>query len=315
MCDSVGGHKGIRFDHPMWMAHLWQVPGWSRPGASSAARTPRQPGHHRRRPEPAPLSGDARRPPEAGGSVGGWTPDADDRPRRGCDRRATWLASRRRPRRVPVGVRDPRRPAQRREVDAAQPDPRPEGHDRLRQAADDPPPHPGRAQPARRPGGVRRHARHPQAPHARSASGSTATAEATIADVDVVVFVIDATQPLGRGDRWVAARVPRDAVVVVNKVDAARPGRCSASCSAAGRARPVRVLPRLGPHRRRRRRARRAPRHAAAGGAAVLPRRHGHRRARGVLGRRAGARAAAGGRPRRAAALDRDPRHGVGVAA
>jgi GTP-binding protein Era len=48
-------------------------------------------------------------------------------------------------------------------------------------------------------------------------------AESTIGDVDVVVLVIDATQPLGRGDRWVADRIPRDAVVVVNKVDAARP--------------------------------------------------------------------------------------------
>jgi GTPase len=48
-------------------------------------------------------------------------------------------------------------------------------------------------------------------------------AESTIGDVDVMVLVIDATQPLGRGDRWVADRVPRDAVVVVNKVDAARP--------------------------------------------------------------------------------------------
>ena len=49
-------------------------------------------------------------------------------------------------------------------------------------------------------------------------------AESTIPDVDVVAFVIDATQPFGRGDRWVASRVPRNAVVVVNKVDAARPG-------------------------------------------------------------------------------------------
>jgi GTPase len=47
------------------------------------------------------------------------------------------------------------------------------------------------------------------------------TAEGTIPDVDVVAFVIDATQPLGRGDRWVASRVPSNAVVVVNKVDAA----------------------------------------------------------------------------------------------
>jgi GTP-binding protein Era len=47
-------------------------------------------------------------------------------------------------------------------------------------------------------------------------------AESTIGDVDVVVFVIDATQPLGRGDRWVASRVPADCVVAVNKVDIAR---------------------------------------------------------------------------------------------
>jgi hypothetical protein len=28
LCDSVGGRKGMGFDHPMWMGHLWQVPGW-----------------------------------------------------------------------------------------------------------------------------------------------------------------------------------------------------------------------------------------------------------------------------------------------
>ena len=50
-------------------------------------------------------------------------------------------------------------------------------------------------------------------------------------------------------------------------------------------------------------------------GPAVLPRRHGHRRARGVLGGRARARAAAAPHPRRAAALDRRPRHRVGLAA
>ena len=48
-------------------------------------------------------------------------------------------------------------------------------------------------------------------------------AESAIGDVDVVVLVLDATQPLGRGDRWVAERVPPDAVVVVNKVDVAQP--------------------------------------------------------------------------------------------
>jgi GTPase len=48
-------------------------------------------------------------------------------------------------------------------------------------------------------------------------------AESAIGDVDVVVLVLDATQPLGPGDRWVAERVPADAVVVVNKVDIAKP--------------------------------------------------------------------------------------------
>jgi GTP-binding protein Era len=42
--------------------------------------------------------------------------------------------------------------------------------------------------------------------------------------VDVACLVLDATQPFGRGDQWVADRLPADFVVVVNKVDrAARP--------------------------------------------------------------------------------------------
>jgi GTP-binding protein Era len=48
------------------------------------------------------------------------------------------------------------------------------------------------------------------------------TARSTISDVDVVVFVLDATQPFGKGDAWVAERLPRDAVVAVNKLDKAR---------------------------------------------------------------------------------------------
>jgi GTP-binding protein Era len=47
------------------------------------------------------------------------------------------------------------------------------------------------------------------------------TARATIADVDVVVFVVDATQPFGRGDSWVADKLPPSTVVVVNKIDRA----------------------------------------------------------------------------------------------
>ncbi len=41
--------------------------------------------------------------------------------------------------------------------------------------------------------------------------------------VDVVCLLVDATMPLGKGDRFVAERVPRDAVVVVNKTDIAPP--------------------------------------------------------------------------------------------
>jgi GTPase len=50
-----------------------------------------------------------------------------------------------------------------------------------------------------------------------------ATAGDALGGVDVACLVLDATAPLGPGDRFVAGRVPRDAVVVVNKVDVARP--------------------------------------------------------------------------------------------
>ena len=49
------------------------------------------------------------------------------------------------------------------------------------------------------------------------------TASDAIGDVDVVCLVIDATAPLGRGDKFVAGQVPRNAVVIVNKTDVARP--------------------------------------------------------------------------------------------
>jgi GTP-binding protein Era len=59
-------------------------------------------------------------------------------------------------------------------------------------------------------------------------------AQSTIGDVDVVVLVLDATQPFGRGDAWVSARVPDDAVVVVNKVDVADRGQVLAQLARAG---------------------------------------------------------------------------------
>ena len=60
------------------------------------------------------------------------------------------------------------------------------------------------------------------------------TATSAIGDVDVVCLMLDATGPLGRGDRFVAARVPKDSLVVVNKTDAARPGEVLEQLSRAG---------------------------------------------------------------------------------
>jgi GTP-binding protein Era len=48
-----------------------------------------------------------------------------------------------------------------------------------------------------------------------------ATAESASSGVDVVCLVIDATAPLGKGDRYIAGRLPKDALCVVNKVDVA----------------------------------------------------------------------------------------------
>jgi GTP-binding protein Era len=45
--------------------------------------------------------------------------------------------------------------------------------------------------------------------------------------------MIDATQPMGRGDRWVAERVPKDAVLVVNKIDAVKPEQVLRQLAAA----------------------------------------------------------------------------------
>src|SRR5437763_12403535 len=38
------------------------------------------------------------------------------------------------------------------------------------------------------------------------------SAQSTVGDVDIVMFVIDATGPIGKGDRFIAARVPKSAL-------------------------------------------------------------------------------------------------------
>ena len=51
-----------------------------------------------------------------------------------------------------------------------------------------------------------------------------ATALESTGDVDVVCLVVDATQPVGKGDQWVAGRFDiTRAVVVVNKIDRVKP--------------------------------------------------------------------------------------------
>ncbi|MGI9120648.1 MAG: GTPase Era [Acidimicrobiales bacterium] len=60
------------------------------------------------------------------------------------------------------------------------------------------------------------------------------TSTGSIGGVDVVCLVLDATAPLGGGDRFVAAQVPADAVVVLNKVDRASRAQVLAQLTAAG---------------------------------------------------------------------------------
>ncbi len=59
----------------------------------------------------------------------------------------------------------------------------------------------------------------------RSALGTSlnATAADATQSVDVVCFVVDATAPFGRGDQYIAATLPSDAVVVITKADIASP--------------------------------------------------------------------------------------------
>jgi GTP-binding protein Era len=70
----------------------------------------------------------------------------------------------------------------------------------------------------------------------RTALGTrlNATAQGSMSDVDVVCFVLDATQPMGRGDKWVADLVPKDGICIVNKIDRAPRETLVAQLEAAG---------------------------------------------------------------------------------
>lgn len=60
-------------------------------------------------------------------------------------------------------------------------------------------------------------------------------ATASLADVDITLFMIDATAPLGRGDRFIAERLVREStMLVLNKVDAASNVEVAKQLAAAG---------------------------------------------------------------------------------
>jgi GTP-binding protein Era len=61
-----------------------------------------------------------------------------------------------------------------------------------------------------------------------------ATATDAIGGVDLVCLLVDATMPIGKGDRFVAQRVPKDGIVVVNKCDIAKPEQVLTQLATAG---------------------------------------------------------------------------------
>ena len=71
-------------------------------------------------------------------------------------------------------------------------------------------------------------------PHTLLGQRLNDTATSSVGDVDVVLFVLDATQPLGRGDHFVADRLPAHGLCVVNKVDIASREQLLAQLAAAG---------------------------------------------------------------------------------
>ena len=231
--------------------------------------------------------------------------------------RRTKPPSARRPRDVPLGLRLARRSAQRREVDAGEPTRRRQGRDRLRPAADHAHADPRRAHHARRRSSCCS-TRPASTSRARcSASAPTSRARSTLAEVDVVCLLIEATGPIGPGDRFVAGlvqQVDTPKILVVSKTDLVAERRGRRAAGRGGRrssASSTRTCRCRGSDRRRRRRADRRARGAAARRAGVLPGRCGQRPARDLPRGRAGAREAAARRARRAAALHHRGRGGA----
>jgi GTP-binding protein Era len=60
-----------------------------------------------------------------------------------------------------------------------------------------------------------------------------ASATSAIGDVDVVCLLVDATEAIGKGDKYIASRLPAGTVVVVNKIDWADPAQVLSQLAAA----------------------------------------------------------------------------------
>ncbi len=112
--------------------------------------------------------------------------------------------------------------------------PRPEGHHRLGQAADHPHPDARRAAPPRRADRLRRHPRHPQAPDAAGRAAQQTAAEAARWCRRRRAWSSTPPCPSARATRFIAETIPADAIVVVNKIDIAKPDR---GAGAAGQGR------------------------------------------------------------------------------
>ena len=63
---------------------------------------------------------------------------------------------------------------------------------------------------------------------------TNAAATETLRGVDVVCLVLDASQPIGRGDEYIAHLLERSAVCVLNKIDGLDPERVMAQLARAG---------------------------------------------------------------------------------
>jgi GTPase len=57
-------------------------------------------------------------------------------------------------------------------------------------------------------------------PHTLLGARLNDSAEGALDGVDLTIFVVDATQPVGKGDRFVAGLLPEGSICVVNKIDA-----------------------------------------------------------------------------------------------